>query len=160
MERNYIKFGYRDYDPNIGKWITKDPIRFDGGDSNLYNYVVNDPINFIDPEGLAGYWDRYLDFVNTHAITFTDEELILPASMATIGLYPKAWVSWTGGKVPDPRNPLTSVPRAFNMPYGKPIGRALSPLFGLTGIFVGSYNFGIMVEGLFYAADDEEKCGN
>jgi RHS repeat-associated protein len=48
-----IKFGYRDYDPNTGKWITKDPIRFDGGDSNLYNYVVNDPVNGVDPEGLA-----------------------------------------------------------------------------------------------------------
>ncbi|MDR3177558.1 MAG: hypothetical protein LBT96_01105 [Campylobacteraceae bacterium] len=47
-----IKFGYRDHDPNIGKWITKDPIRFDGGDSNLYNYVVNDPVNGVDPWGL------------------------------------------------------------------------------------------------------------
>jgi RHS repeat-associated protein len=53
-----IKFGYRDYDPNTGKWITKDPIRFDGGDINLYNYVVNDPVNGVDPEGLAdsGLW--------------------------------------------------------------------------------------------------------
>jgi RHS repeat-associated protein len=47
------KFGYREYDSNIGRWITKDPIDFEGGDSNLYGYVVNDPINLIDPSGLA-----------------------------------------------------------------------------------------------------------
>jgi RHS repeat-associated protein len=50
-----IKFGYRDYDPNTGKWITKDPIKFDGGDINLYNYVINDPVNGVDPWGL--HWE-------------------------------------------------------------------------------------------------------
>jgi RHS repeat-associated protein len=46
-----IKFGYREYDSQIGRWITKDPIDFSGGDSNLYGYVLNDPINFVDPSG-------------------------------------------------------------------------------------------------------------
>jgi len=39
--------------PEIGKWTAKDPILFAGGDSNLYGYVGNDPVNWIDPEGLA-----------------------------------------------------------------------------------------------------------
>jgi RHS repeat-associated protein len=47
-----IKFGYRDYDSSIGRWITKDPIDFEGGDSNLYGYVLGDPVNFVDAEGL------------------------------------------------------------------------------------------------------------
>jgi RHS repeat-associated protein len=47
------KFGYRDYDSNTGRWTSKDPIDFEGGDSNLYGYVVGDPINFVDPWGLA-----------------------------------------------------------------------------------------------------------
>jgi uncharacterized protein RhaS with RHS repeats len=42
----------RDYDPEIGRFISKDPILFAGGDTNLYAYVLNDPINFIDPKGL------------------------------------------------------------------------------------------------------------
>jgi RHS repeat-associated protein len=47
-----VKFGARDYDGKIGRWLSKDPIRFNGGDSNLYGYVLNDPINLIDPLGL------------------------------------------------------------------------------------------------------------
>ncbi len=47
-----VRFGARDYDPSIGRWTTKDAILFAGGDTNLYGYVLNDPINFIDPVGL------------------------------------------------------------------------------------------------------------
>ena len=45
-----LRFGARDYDPTIARWTTKDPIGFAGGDTNLYNYVGNDPINFVDPD--------------------------------------------------------------------------------------------------------------
>ena len=47
-----IRFGYRDYDPETGRWTARDPIGFAGGDTNLYGYVLGDPINFIDPDGL------------------------------------------------------------------------------------------------------------
>jgi len=46
-----VRFGARDYDPETGRWTAKDPIRFNGGDMNLYGYVMNDPINLIDPFG-------------------------------------------------------------------------------------------------------------
>ena len=49
-----IRFGYRDYDPETGRWTARDPIGFAGGDTNLYGYVLGDPINFIDSNGLAG----------------------------------------------------------------------------------------------------------
>ncbi len=34
------------------RYLSKDPILFNGRDTNLYGYVLNDPINFIDPNGL------------------------------------------------------------------------------------------------------------
>ncbi|GFE56722.1 RHS repeat-associated core domain-containing protein [Geobacter sp. AOG1] len=43
----------RYYDPMEGRLISKDPISFAGGDVNLYGYVQNNPINYIDPTGLA-----------------------------------------------------------------------------------------------------------
>ncbi len=61
-----VRFGARDYDPKAGgRWTTKDPIRFEAGDTNLYGYVLSDPINFIDPSGKAAsdrsFLDRALD---------------------------------------------------------------------------------------------------
>ena len=55
-----IRFGYRDYDAHTGKWTAKDPIDFGGEDTNLYGYVLGDPVNLIDPTGeiwwLAVMW--------------------------------------------------------------------------------------------------------
>ena len=47
-----VHFGARDYDPVIGRWTTRDPLGFAGGDTNLYGYVLQDPVNGIDPLGL------------------------------------------------------------------------------------------------------------
>lgn len=49
----FIKFGARNYDPEVGRWTSKDPILFAGGDVNLYGYVENDPVNWVDPDGLT-----------------------------------------------------------------------------------------------------------
>jgi|GEM_PF-5978287 len=47
-----VRFGFRDYDPEVGRWTAKDPIGFAGGDWNLYGYTLDDPVNFNDPAGL------------------------------------------------------------------------------------------------------------
>jgi RHS repeat-associated protein len=48
-----VRFGAREYDPEAGRWTARDPILFDGGDTNLYAYVGNDPVNWMDMYGLS-----------------------------------------------------------------------------------------------------------
>jgi RHS repeat-associated protein len=46
----------RFYMPSLGRFLSEDPIGLAGGDVNLLRYVQNDPVNWVDPEGL--YWFR------------------------------------------------------------------------------------------------------
>ena len=46
---------FRAYDPELGRWLSRDPLA--GAEQkqgpNLYAYVRNQPVNYIDPEGLC-----------------------------------------------------------------------------------------------------------
>jgi hypothetical protein len=42
------------YDPSLGRWLNRDPIKEEGG-INLCVFAGQDPINHIDPFGLARY---------------------------------------------------------------------------------------------------------
>ena len=46
------------YDATIGRWLSTDPIGFEGNDTNLYRYVGNSPLTHIDITGLKEF--RYL----------------------------------------------------------------------------------------------------
>ena len=43
---------HRWYDASVRRWMSEDPIGFNGGDSNLYRYVGNGPTNSTDASGL------------------------------------------------------------------------------------------------------------
>jgi len=45
----YMRARY--YDPVVGRFISEDPLGFDGGDVNLYVYGSNNPTLYVDPEG-------------------------------------------------------------------------------------------------------------
>ncbi len=52
-DTSLVTFGMRTYDPATGRWLSRDPIGFYGGDGNLYAYCGGDPVNKFDPMGLA-----------------------------------------------------------------------------------------------------------
>jgi len=70
--------GHRYYNPSLGRWPNRDPIKEFGG-LNLYGYVKGNPISLIDPIGLAGLTLKY-DFsgdflvpIGTTKVTSFDE---------------------------------------------------------------------------------------
>jgi RHS repeat-associated protein len=47
-----VRFGARDYDPETGRWITKDSLGLSGRNPNFYAYASNDPVNLQHANGL------------------------------------------------------------------------------------------------------------
>ena len=54
-ESGLYYYCYRNYSPDLGRWITRDPIEEDGGD-NLYAFCGNNGMNRIDAWGLEDNW--------------------------------------------------------------------------------------------------------
>jgi RHS repeat-associated protein len=48
-----VRFGARDYDAEVGRWTTKDPLMFKSEGYNLYCHVADDPVNGLDVSGLS-----------------------------------------------------------------------------------------------------------
>jgi RHS repeat-associated protein len=67
-------YDYRNrvYSAQIGRFLQTDPIRFSAGDGNIYRYVANNPIKFIDPMGLCqSYGDLNLTLITPLGIGIT-----------------------------------------------------------------------------------------
>jgi RHS repeat-associated protein len=52
-ETNLYYHRARYYDPNVGRFLTEDPVGFRGWDMNFYRYVRNRPNSYTDPIGLV-----------------------------------------------------------------------------------------------------------
>lgn len=84
-----VRFGFRDYDSVSAKWTAKDPIGFAGGDINLYGYVLNNPTNLIDPEGLSPLVECLRDCaLNQYGINLSRDGATILAGQP---LLPKSW---------------------------------------------------------------------
>ena len=55
-ETGLVYYGFRYYTPEMGRWLSRDPIGEEGG-MNLYGFVGNDGVNWVDLLGLS-YYER------------------------------------------------------------------------------------------------------
>jgi len=86
----------RYYDPEVGRFINKDPIGYSGG-MNLYGYCLNDPINLIDP--LGGLFEGFEEYLKERTMKQLAEGHHVAAFIDVLGLsalcYSKCMV-WPG----------------------------------------------------------------
>ena len=55
LETAVCYYRHRMYHTQLGRFGSRDPIGFRGGDNNLYRYVRNTPVTVVDPLGLKVY---------------------------------------------------------------------------------------------------------
>ena len=65
-------YAKRNYDPAIGRWLTPDPIGFADG-PNLYAYVHNNPLTYVDPYGLWSFSLESKNFLSGFSRGFVDD---------------------------------------------------------------------------------------
>lgn len=81
---NLVYFGKRYYDPELSRWLTRDPLG-PVDHSNLYQYVFNNPFAYQDPTG---------EFAFAIPLLIWGAELVLPSLTAFV--VPIAYTALTG----------------------------------------------------------------
>jgi RHS repeat-associated protein len=137
QDTGFVKFGYRDYDPDLGRWTSKDPILFDNGDSDLYGYCINNPVNLFDPWGLS-WRSAVLGATSVALHTAALATVWNPAlsaafktagSIATLGTLANAYYEYKTDQISESELMSTAIVEAGNLMGGKLAGK----IFGTAG---------------------------
>jgi RHS repeat-associated protein len=118
-----VRFGFRDYDSEVGRWTAKDPIFFRGRGINLYGYVGNNPIRYVDSSGLQ----RLVTDISERTTTFYPGPLEPNREPITIETH----VDITGDALPGAGDPFTT-------PNVNVIDVVNDPRFGPPGAYINT----------------------
>src|SRR5437588_482044 len=109
---------YRAYDPDLGRWLSRDPIAEQGG-LNLYAYVENNSANATDPSGLIS---SQMYATARKAAEEGAKADVLAASGGVVVKYVRGGVEWGGRVCKSKHPPDCSKPYYYTGPTEQSVG--------------------------------------
>ena len=106
-----LDYGARFYHPDLGRWLTQDPLAQQYAGVSPYNFCLNNPIRYTDPFGLSPQSSRQVEVKD---IYFDEYGFYLgkddrPTNYVRI-IYRNNWILWGGknGKFPNIEDDILS----------------------------------------------------
>jgi RHS repeat-associated protein len=118
-----VNFRMRWYDPETGRWLSKDPIGLSGG-LNLYAFCGNTPISLVDAFGL-NWWDATKRFGSDAINGYVRGDFIEDPNLAnSIGAIAAGFTPiW--GQISDARDTMVNVVNVWDHPCDSDAWKAL-----------------------------------
>ena len=159
------RFGARDYDASIGRWLTKDPIGLVGG-LNTYVYAMGNPVMYIDPNGhLCFDFDKFANQIRDNRFNMEATLGTLAATLG-VGTMPKTPSELRGFGPKSQLNPYTSQlsrwsgrleTRTLRELGRTATGMAVSTAATGALVFEGFYDWGVIIQA-GYDATSSDDC--
>jgi RHS repeat-associated protein len=124
----------RYYDPNAGRFVSEDPLRFGSNSTDFYNYVGNGPTYTADPTGLCPDLNRLVTCAKAYYGVGTAATRLATAVAAVP--FPKSWLGLPSALG---SGSLTNIPSVLSLgagtaASGSNLGRIAGRIAGPVGI--------------------------